>query len=156
MPICFSCGKSCDKLAPTGLCPDCAGTSSRPTPSIDPELVGLSSIERSQILHQRATAESERRAMADRLNSLASRGYDGYYEYKVINMCDHISGVAEVDKITFMLNDMGLDGWRLCNAYSNDLSLNTFRMAGISFAGSMSQNILIFERFVRLESHNDS
>lgn len=149
MPICFSCGNSCEKLTPSGLCPECAGRG-RSSPSMDASMVGRSPTEKALLSKQRDEQIALEKKQADRLRALSERGLDGYYEYKVVDIRDHFVGLLEVEKMSDLLNDLGKDGWRLVTAYSNELGTNAVRVGGIGLNGSVSQNVLIFERFVRL------
>lgn len=94
-----------------------------------------------------------------RMNNLKANHHEGYYEYKVISLSDvgglfsANSGRVDVAKMTAILNDMGLDGWHLVIAYSNELGKNALSggaggvMLGVN--STVDENILIFERFIR-------
>lgn len=150
MPTCFLCGKSVEKLTPTGMCPECSGASSRPQPSIDVTLLGLSETQRAEVLRQREELRAKEAARNRKLQNLADRGLDGYYEYKVVDLRDYITGSVDISKMTEILNDLGLDGWRLRTAYSNDLGTNSMNIGNAKLNSAVGQNILIFDRFVRL------
>ena len=95
-----------------------------------------------------------------RLEKLKERNAEGYYEYKVISMMDvgglfnGNSGRVNTQAMTQVLNDLGIDGWHLVTAYSNELGKNALSggAAGIMLGANstVDENILIFERFVRL------
>jgi len=94
-----------------------------------------------------------------RMKNLKDNHHEGYYEYKVISLSDvgglfsSNSGRVDVEKMTSVLNDMGLDGWHLVIAYSNELGKNALSggaggvMLGVN--STVDENILIFERFIR-------
>lgn len=106
---------------------------------------------------ERKSREAENKVRIDRLRKT---GHDGYYEYKAISLQDEVgvfgsSGWVDIDRMTEVLNDLGLDGWRLVSAYSNEIGKNT-SAAGIGGAvfgtnATVDENILIFERYVKLE-----
>ena len=94
-----------------------------------------------------------------RIENLKSRNADGYYEYKAISLLDigglfrRNSGRVNTEAMTETLNELGVDGWRLVTAYSNELGKNAMSggsggvMLGIN--STVDENILIFERFVK-------
>ena len=95
-----------------------------------------------------------------RLENLRKQNIDGYYEYKVISLSDvsglfkKNSGKVDIVAMTQTLNDLGLDGWHLVTAYSNELGKNALSggvggtLMGVN--STVDENILIFERFVRI------
>lgn len=95
-----------------------------------------------------------------RLSKLKETGSEGYYEYKVISMLDESglfrknSGKVDTIAMTQTLNELGLDGWHLVTAYSNELGKNALSGgAGGAIFGvnsTVDENILIFERFVKI------
>lgn len=94
-----------------------------------------------------------------RMKNLKDNHHEGYYEYKVISLSDvgglfsANSGRVDIAKMTAVLNEMGLDGWHLVIAYSNELGKNALSggaggvMLGVN--STVDENILIFERFIR-------
>lgn len=108
----------------------------------------------------RERAERERQFQL-RIQNLKDHHHNGYYEYKVLSLSDigglfrANSGRVDIATMTSVLNDMGLDGWHLVTAYSNELGKNAFSGgAGGVMLGTNStvdENILIFERFVRFQ-----
>lgn len=95
-----------------------------------------------------------------RLENLRKRNVDGYYEYKVISLADvsgmfkKNSGRVDIETMTQELNNLGLDGWHLVTAYSNELGKNALS-GGVGGAlmgvnSTVDENILIFERFVKI------
>lgn len=107
-----------------------------------------------------ARRENERKYQI-RLNHLKSEGAEGYYEYKVISLSDTAglfrknSGRVDICAMTQALNELGLEGWHLVTAYSNELGKNAFStgiggvVSGVN--ATIDENILIFERFVRIK-----
>ena len=95
-----------------------------------------------------------------RIENLRSKRFDGYYEYKVISLSDvsglfkSNSGRVNTEGMTEVLNELGIDGWHLVTAYSNELGKNALSggaggvLMGIN--STIDENILIFERFVRI------
>jgi len=91
--------------------------------------------------------------------ALKKKGADGYYQYKVISLMDvggvfkSNSGRVNTTAMTETLNKLGLEGWHLVTAYSNELGKNALSGgAGGVMLGANStvdENILIFERFVK-------
>ena len=94
-----------------------------------------------------------------RMKNLKDNHHEGYYEYKAISLSDigglfqSNSGRVDIDKMTAVLNDMGMDGWHLVTAYSNELGKNALSggatgvMLGVN--STVDENILIFERFIK-------
>ena len=86
-----------------------------------------------------------------RIDNLKAKQVDGYYEYKVIslldidNMFSSNSGRVNIAAMSQTLNELGIDGWRLVSAYSNECHKDV--IAGFS---NMDEHILIFERLVKL------
>lgn len=95
-----------------------------------------------------------------RIRKLKEENVDGYYEYKVISVLDvdgifrSNSGRVDTAKMTETLNELGIDGWHLVTAYSNELGKNALSGgAGSVLLGvnsTVDENILIFERFVKI------
>ena len=95
-----------------------------------------------------------------RIENLRSKRFDGYYEYKVISLSDvsglfkSNSGRVNTEGMTEVLNELGIDGWHLVTAYSNELGKNALSggaggvLMGIN--STIDENILIFERFVKI------
>ena len=95
-----------------------------------------------------------------RIERLKAKNVDGYYEYKVISLLDvgglfkSNSGRVNTEAMTHTLNELGIDGWHLVTAYSNELGKNALSggasgvLLGIN--STVDENILIFERFVKL------
>jgi len=91
-----------------------------------------------------------------KIENLKKMGMDGYYEYKVISLHDDNAGGIYSYSIESQLNELGLDGWHLKCAYSNELGKNS-NSGGIGgfttgTNSTIDQNILIFERFVRFDN----
>ena len=95
-----------------------------------------------------------------KIENLTKMGLDGYYEYKVISLLDESgffkkkSGSVDTTAMTETLNQLGIEGWHLVTAYSNELGKNAMS-GGIGGAmlgtnSTVDENILIFERFVRI------
>ena len=89
-----------------------------------------------------------------KIDSLRKKGFDGYYEYKVVSLDDDNAGGIYPTTIEDKLNELGLDGWHLRCAYANELGKNSnsggYGGFSIGRNSSIDQNILIFERFVRI------
>jgi hypothetical protein len=93
------------------------------------------------------------------VEALKKTGAEGYYQYKAISLMDvgglfrSNSGRVNTEAMTQTLNALGMEGWHLVTAYSNELGKNAMSGgAGGVLLGTNStvdENILIFERFVR-------
>lgn len=95
-----------------------------------------------------------------KIDNLDKLGLDGYYEYKVLSLLDEVgffrknSGKVDTYSMTEKLNELGIEGWHLVTAYSNELGKNALSggvggaMLGVN--STVDENILIFERFVRI------
>ena len=95
-----------------------------------------------------------------KVDNLVKMGFEGYYEYKVISMLDQSglfrknSGAVDTVAMAEKLNELGIDGWHLVTAYSNELGKNA--MSGgvggsvLGVNSTVDENILIFERFIRI------
>ena len=99
---------------------------------------------------RQAQERAEQEKHQARLNHLKTLGRDGYYEYKVISIVDK-RGAVDIEKLMATLNELGLDGWRLQCAYSNEMGKDSLTIAGFGINSTADQNILIFERFVKFE-----
>lgn len=98
--------------------------------------------------------QQKKQAFEKRINSLKSRGYEGYYEYTTLSLVDDDGGGLTPAQVTQLLNDYALDGWKLVSAYTNELGHNSSssRFMGVSSGtnSTVDQHILILERFVRI------
>lgn len=89
--------------------------------------------------------EAERLRMLD---DLRNKGYEGYYEYKTVCVFDSFDGGVNANKLSEILNENALSGWRLVTAYTNELGHNSTG-GYVSVNATMDEHILIMERFVR-------
>ena len=118
--------------------------------------------EQERIRREKEEAERKQREAlyAMRLDNLRKQNAEGYYEYRVISLSDvsglfkKNSGRVNVEAMTQALNDLVLDGWHLVTAYSNELGKNALS-GGVGGAlmgvnSTVDENILIFERFVKI------
>lgn len=100
---------------------------------------------------KRERSQQEHQLKMDNLDKL---GLDGYYEYKVVSLNDDNAGGIYSSTIEDTLNQLGLDGWHLKCAYTNELGKNSnsggFGGFSAGTNSTVDQNILIFERFVRI------
>lgn len=118
--------------------------------------------ERKERIEEEAARQAERerqiqcqkQAFENRINSLKSKGYEGYYEYTTLSLVDDDGGGLTTTQVTRLLNDYALDGWRLVSAYANELGHNSTRggFGGFSTGtnSTVDQHILILERFIRI------
>ena len=87
------------------------------------------------------------------IEKLKKDGADGYYEYKVISLVDKDGGYIDANELMLNLNSLGIEGWHLVSAYSNEIghtsSSSGFGGYSTGTNATIDQNILIFERFVR-------
>lgn len=103
-----------------------------------------------RLAEEQAHQKTEQEKYQARINHLKATGRDGYYEYKVISLVDK-RGAVDIERLMNELNDLGLDGWRLQCAYTNEMGKDSLSIAGIGLNSTSDQNILIFERFVKFE-----
>lgn len=106
--------------------------------------------EEKRIAEEQARQKAEQEKYQARINHLKATGRDGYYEYKVISLVDK-KGAVDTERLMAQLNDLGLDGWRLQCAYTNEMGKDSLQIAGFGINATADQNILIFERFVKFE-----
>ena len=136
---------------------------SRPANSLEMEEKEREKIEekKREIERQKRNIEIERinrerlqQEYNHKIDNLNRMGLDGYYEYKVVSLNDNNAGGIYSSTIENTLNELGLDGWKLRCAYTNELGKNSSSggFAGFSKGtnSTIDQNILIFERFVRI------
>ena len=93
------------------------------------------------------------------ITSLKKMGAEGYYQYKVISLLDigglfrSNSGRVNTEAMMQALNELGMEGWHLVTAYSNELGKNAMSGGAGGFImgtnSTVDENILIFERFVK-------
>ena len=83
---------------------------------------------------------------------LKENGHQGFYEYKVISLCDDNGGSIDVHELAELLNKLGREGWHLKCAYTNELghNSNSGGIGGFSTGtnATIDQNVLILERFM--------
>lgn len=102
--------------------------------------------EEENIRRQKSAAE-----LAEQVAKLKFSGADGYYEYKVVKLMDNVvAGCLNADQLMTTLNNLGLEGWRLVTAYSNELGKNALAIAGLGVNATADEHILIFERFQKI------
>nr|MBQ4454497.1 DUF4177 domain-containing protein [Clostridia bacterium] len=111
---------------------------------------------------ERKAAEEERAARAlalakahqEKLDALKRDGHEGYWEFKVVQVVDEKTGAVDPKLLEDTLNRLGLDGWRLKSAYSNEVGReefsNGFNGMSTGTNATIDQNILIFERFKKI------
>ena len=109
--------------------------------------------------HEEAAKKQKEEQYRLRINKLKEKNIEGCYEYKVVSLLDvgglfkSNSGRVNTEKMTQILNELGIDGWHLVTAYSNELGKNALSggaggvLLGVN--STVDENILIFERFVR-------
>ena len=110
--------------------------------------------EAAQRAEQERIIQQQKQVYQNRINSLKSKGYEGYYEYTTLSLVDNDGGELTTAQVTQLLNDYALDGWRLVSAYANELGHNSTSggFGGFSTGtnSTIDQHILILERFVRI------
>ena len=100
-------------------------------------------------------AKAEARAKREaRIRRLRDAGAEGYWEYTVLSLLDEDGGAISPGRLQESMNHLGLDGWKLCCAYANELGRNAHSSTAFGVSrqtnATIDQNILIFERFVRI------
>ena len=102
--------------------------------------------------------------LAAQIAKLKSGGAEGYYEYKVVKLEDFVAagslganltmnpaaGCLDATLMMNTLNQMGLEGWRLVTAYTNELFQNANALGGFGSNATADEHILIFERFHKI------
>jgi hypothetical protein len=115
------------------------------------EKIEVKTAQRAEIERQ---IQLQKQAFENRINSLKSKGYDGYYEYTTLSLVDDDGGGLTTAQVTQLLNDYALNGWKLVCAYANELGHNSTSggFGGFSTGtnSTADQHILILERFVRI------
>lgn len=110
--------------------------------------------EAAQRANRERQVQKQKQAFESRINSLKSKGYEGYYEYTTLSLVDDNGGGLTTAQVTKFLNDYALDGWKLVSAYANELGHNSTSggFGGFSTGtnSTVDQHILILERFVRI------
>jgi hypothetical protein len=94
--------------------------------------------------------KQDAKARQNRIDSLKSKGYEGYYEYKVLSLCDEENGNISITRLAVLLNDYAMDGWRLVTSYANELGHNSSSFGGQGTNSTIDEHILIMERFVKI------
>lgn len=113
--------------------------------------------ERKEIAHSlEVKAKRIKEEKDKKIDNLIKMGFDGYYEYKVVSLYDNSSGDVNPSNIEKTLNELGMHGWHLKCAYANELghNSNSGRIGPFSSGtnATVDQNILIFERFVKIKT----
>ena len=120
----------------------------------------FSKAERTRIEKENKQRQKNEKHHQEKINNLKAKGSTGYYEYKVVSLMDESgifrkgSGAVNTVEMTAVLNELGIDGWHLVTAYTNELGKN--HLAGgiggaiIGANATIDENILIFERFVKI------
>ncbi len=107
----------------------------------------MAKAEREEALQKEAERKNER-------DRQAVEEAGGYWEYKAVSLYDNDSGFIDAASIENTINDLGRQGWRLRCAFANEMGRNSSSsgVGGISSGtnATIDQNIMIFERFVRL------
>ena len=105
--------------------------------------------ERQEIYNARVANPYESDTKDVAIESLRKSGADGYYEYAVKTVYDEW-GHTDTAKLVATLNEMGLAGWHLATAHTNELGKNALMLLGFGMNSTADETVLIFERFVRI------
>lgn len=117
--------------------------------------------EQRSIQLEKLARERVQQQHASKMKNLTNMNLDGYYEYKVLSLSDESgffkkdSGKVDIISMTRILNELGIEGWHLVMAYSNQLGENALSggigraMFGVN--STVDENILIFERFIKVK-----
>ncbi len=107
--------------------------------------------EQEQVKIERAKAQELEQNKTD--NYLKNNGYEGYYEYRILNIHDEKSGAVNIEHMLNELNSLGRQGWQIKCAFTNELGKNSMSagLGGFSLGtnSTVDQSILILERFVK-------
>lgn len=133
------------------FCQSCGAKKSSSAPVRVPTI----SEQRSRVIQQaHQSQEFIQKTNKESIKSLLDNGHDGYWEYKVLSLNDSRYGGIHPSEIAEQLNELGLQGWRLKCAFTNESGKNA---SSVSFGGistgtnsTVDQNIFIFERFVKI------
>lgn len=135
-----------------------AELASRPSDALEREFAAWEKAEEDKEKAERK-AEQEREIQLKKeifqkqILHLKENGYPGYYEYTTLSLVDDSGGALSASKITGLLNEYALDGWRLVSAYANELGHNSSSsgIGGFSTGSNstIDQHILILERFIK-------
>lgn len=110
--------------------------------------------EAAQRAERERQTQCQKQAFENKITSLKSKGYEGYYEYTTLSLVDNDGGGLTTTQVTQLLNDYALYGWRLVSAYANELGHNSTSggFGGFSTGtnSTVDQHILILERFIRI------
>lgn len=117
--------------------------------------------EKHRLREEQLERERVQQQHIQKIENLNTMGFDGYYEYKVLSLLDESglfrknSGKVDTATMTKVLNELGIEGWHLVTAYSNELGKNALSggaggaMFGVN--STVDENILIFERFIKIK-----
>ena len=147
----------CGEMNPysSSFCQSCGNN--KPTSVVSEEAklkMAREEAEKRKIEIERKNRERIQQEYNHKIDNLSKMGLDGYYEYKVVSLNDDNAGGIYSSTIEATLNKLGLDGWHLRCAYTNELGKNSNSGGYGGFStgtnSTIDQNILIFERFVRI------
>ena len=96
-----------------------------------------------------ASTQSNALYLDTAIAQLRKNGAEGYYEYSVKSIIDE-GGRTNIQKLTDLLNQMGLAGWKLATTHTNELGKNALMAIGLGINSTVDETILIFERFVKI------
>ena len=83
------------------------------------------------------------------VEQLRGAGSEGYYEYTVKSIVDE-RGRSDTAAMINLLNEMGLAGWRLVTAHTNELGKNMLSFYGFGVNSTADETVLIFERYLKI------
>lgn len=119
----------------------------------DSELSALDNKLSDRVLTVVTAEEKHRIQRAQLMARLKAKGLDEYCEYKAISVFDE-KGMVNADNLTDIMNLMGLEGWRLKTAVTNEVGKNASSVGinGISVGtnSTVDQTVLIFERTIKV------
>ena len=70
-----------------------------------------------------------------------------YFQYKTVAIPDKADGRADVEAMEKSMNELGLEGWRLVNVFSNEIGKNSEYIGMYrELNATIDETVLIFER----------
>lgn len=112
----------------------------------------LANIDRERMINEEFQYKQTSQNRNEAINILKERGTEGYWEYKVIPSIDPTTGRIDYNKMELILNELGLQGWKLITAFANELGKNTSSLGLGGFSTGTNTTVeaavLVLERFV--------
>jgi len=112
------------------------------------------SIDRERKINEEFHYKQISQTRVEAINALKDKGTEGYWEYKVIPSIDPATGRIDYNKMETMLNELGLQGWKLITAFANELGKNSSAVGLGGFSTGTNTTVeaavLVLERYVMI------